>query len=107
MNKFIDLLQNIAIPIVYKNSKRAGISVPYGVYYRESSYVIHGDNKKYCEISKYILEVYFKKLDNQLIIEDSIEQQLENNKFVYSKIPDIEISSDIFMTRYEIEGDIK
>lgn len=104
MNELIELFKNINIPIVYKNSKRNGLNVPYGIYFRSDEKSIFSDNKRHFKNVFLKLELYFNDLKSQLDIENQIEELLENNGYLYVKELDIEIDDSISMVVYKIGG---
>lgn len=104
MNELIKLLAQLSIPVIYKNSKRAGTKIPYGIYFRNKPRTIYTDNRKYFSQDILRLELYFQNLKEQLKIEKELEDLLVQHNYPYSKELDIEINDNISMDVYVIGG---
>lgn len=103
MKTFIEILKEMPIQIVYINSERKGLKVPYGVYKRTKSNHIHADNSIYAKVESYSVEIYYSELAKQKETENLFENLLKENGFLFSKEPDISVDSDINMTLYSVE----
>lgn len=89
MDRLLKVFYNLGIPIRYIGNDE-GLAVPFGIYKRENKSGVYADDKPHFNIINVSLELYFNRLEHQLIIEQKLEEMLSSEfGITYSSSEDI------------------
>lgn len=82
INKIIEDIKNLGVPVRYRNFKSPPL-VPYAVYYEDDTDNFSADNIVYQKRTNYVLEFYENKKDQAA--EEKIEEVLDQNEVYWEK----------------------
>lgn len=96
-----DLLQTLNIPVAYGYFKDPTVTPPYLVYVGAGQTIMDADNTHYYKRNQYQIEFYFTEKSEEQ--EESIEQLLLSNGYLYTKSEDVYIETEeVFVIYYTI-----